>query len=464
MKKALLVLLFLTCFYRAWTQQKKIDSLKHIEATKEDTSRINRFRAIAFLFYNINLDSAYFYTNQGLSLAKKIGDKIEEARCEKDLGAIFLAKGNYPRALNCLLTSLKQLEATKNINEITGVLNQMSDFYYEQDDPARMLEYSKKAYKISQPLKSYDFILSALDIGYDYIELKHPDSALTYLQQGFNYAEQIKVNDKHSLNVKNYLLAYANDGLGIVTGLSGAYNKALYYYHLGISYDITTNSQTQLCYVYRSLSKMFKQKGDMDSCLLYANKALTAAYSANNSAAKLETYKLFTHVYQGIDNQITIAYFNKISLLTDSIHSAEKNKEVENLNFDEKERQRQLAEQAKRDEETRRENLQLLAIALFIPLFLLILLWLSRTKTHRRVIEFMSVLSLLLVFEFITLLIHPWIEKLTNHTPVSELIILVALAAILIPLHHNLTHWLKEKLVQSKVIPAAPIETDDQVE
>ena len=61
-------------------------------------------------------------------------------------------------------------------------------------------------------------------------------------------------------------------------------------------------------------------------------------------------------------------------------------------------------------------------------------------------IDFMGVLSLLLAFEFITLLIHPLIEKFTNHAPVLELIILVVLAAILIPLHHQLTRWLKAKL------------------
>jgi hypothetical protein len=75
----------------------------------------------------------------------------------------------------------------------------------------------------------------------------------------------------------------------------------------------------------------------------------------------------------------------------------------------------------------------------------------------------MSVLSLLLVFEFITLLIHPWIERLTNRTPVLELLILVVLAAILVPLHHNLATWAKRKLVKSKIIPNIVIVKDEDV-
>jgi len=58
----------------------------------------------------------------------------------------------------------------------------------------------------------------------------------------------------------------------------------------------------------------------------------------------------------------------------------------------------------------------------------------------------MSGLSLLLVFEFITLFIHPFVQRISNHLPVLELGILVALAAVLVPLHHKMTHWLREKL------------------
>ena len=118
----------------------------------------------------------------------------------------------------------------------------------------------------------------------------------------------------------------------------------------------------------------------------------------------------------------------------------------QNLITADEQQKREQAEQKRLAEEERKENLQLIAIALFIPIFLMTVFLLNRTKLHRRVIDFMGVLSLLLAFEFITLLIHPLIEKFTNHAPVLELIILVVLAAILIPLHHQLTHWLKAKL------------------
>jgi len=225
----------------------------------------------------------------------------------------------------------------------------------------------------------------------------------------------------------------------------GKYDLSISFYNKGIG--VNDSDQTNLSFFYRYESKMYKQKGDSDSCLRFAQRALTAANRSNNSKEKLESYRLLAKLYTGINAHTAVEYYTRESILSDSVNSAEKNKEVENLNFNEHERQQQLIEDARKAEETRKENLQLLAIALFIPFFFLSILWLSRTRTHRRVIEFMSVLSLLLAFEFVTLLIHPWIERLTNNTPVLELLILVILAAVLVPLHHNSTHWLKEKLV-----------------
>ncbi len=66
----------------------------------------------------------------------------------------------------------------------------------------------------------------------------------------------------------------------------------------------------------------------------------------------------------------------------------------------------------------------------------------------KRLITFFAVLGLLIVFEFINLLIHPWLAEFTNDSPVLMLLTLVIIAALLIPLHHKMEHIIKEKLVK----------------
>jgi antibiotic biosynthesis monooxygenase (ABM) superfamily enzyme len=68
--------------------------------------------------------------------------------------------------------------------------------------------------------------------------------------------------------------------------------------------------------------------------------------------------------------------------------------------------------------------------------------------TNERVIGFFSVVALLLVFEFLNLLLHPFLGGITNHSPALMLLGLVCVAVLLVPLHHRLEKWVKEKLVE----------------
>jgi hypothetical protein len=135
----------------------------------------------------------------------------------------------------------------------------------------------------------------------------------------------------------------------------------------------------------------------------------------------------------------------------------EKQRAIQNLTFNENIRQQEIADQKKKDEENHTRNLQLLAIGVFIPVFFIGVLFLSRTKVKPRVVEFLGILSLLLFFEFITDLIYPYESQLTNENPIWEMLFLVALAALLEPLNFRLEHWVKGHLVHKPVHQVVPV-------
>ena len=56
--------------------------------------------------------------------------------------------------------------------------------------------------------------------------------------------------------------------------------------------------------------------------------------------------------------------------------------------------------------------------------------------------------ALLIVFEFLNLLLHPFLERITYHNPVLMLLALVCIAALLVPLHHKVEKWATAKLVK----------------
>ncbi|MFZ4770801.1 MAG: hypothetical protein ACOYLO_11535, partial [Ferruginibacter sp.] len=44
---------------------------------------------------------------------------------------------------------------------------------------------------------------------------------------------------------------------------------------------------------------------------------------------------------------------------------------------------------------------------------------------------------------------HPYVLKLTNYTPVYEMLIFVSIAAFLIPTHHRIEHWVIQMLTRN---------------
>jgi hypothetical protein len=63
-------------------------------------------------------------------------------------------------------------------------------------------------------------------------------------------------------------------------------------------------------------------------------------------------------------------------------------------------------------------------------------------------IEFFGVIALLIVFEFLNLLLHLFLERITHHTLLLMLLALVCIAALLVPLHHKAEYWATAKLVE----------------
>jgi NADH:ubiquinone oxidoreductase subunit 3 (subunit A) len=57
------------------------------------------------------------------------------------------------------------------------------------------------------------------------------------------------------------------------------------------------------------------------------------------------------------------------------------------------------------------------------------------------IVEFAGVVILLVVFEFINLLLHPFLQSVTHDSPVFMLLALVAIAVLIVPFHHRLEKW-----------------------
>ena len=119
------------------------------------------------------------------------------------------------------------------------------------------------------------------------------------------------------------------------------------------------------------------------------------------------------------------------------------------MTFEEDMRQQEVAAEKLKAEEQRHQNIQYALIGLGIIVLLTLYLLLSRSFiTNTKLIEFFGVVALLIVFEFLNLLLHPFLERVTHHSPVLMILALVCIAALLVPLHHKVEKWATLKLVE----------------
>jgi tetratricopeptide (TPR) repeat protein len=288
---------------------------------------------------------------------------------------------------------------------------------------------------------STGILIDLLNMGNVYDKLNVPDTSLQFLQQAYNMA--LHIHD----NIFTGAVLY---GLGNIYEKKSNDSLALNYYRQSVFAASAVNDMQILSDAYNSIAGIYKKKGKDDSCILYAKKSLSGAREASLAKNIVNACNLLSEIYKNnhiIDSAFT---YQELSIaLKDSLFNLEKIKQVQHLAFNEEQRQKELALQKAAAEKERTDNLQMMGIAIFIINLFFIVLLLSKRKTSHKTIEFLGLLTLLLLFEFISLFIDPFIGNITHHTPVLMLLISVIVASILVPAHHRLSEVMKEKLIHT---------------
>jgi tetratricopeptide (TPR) repeat protein len=440
------ILLFLFCMPLCLSAQKNAtDSLYQLlDKEKIDTNRVKLMCDIAYELRVNDPEKALTVSSEALSLAKKTRYIDGQSRSLGTLAIIFRLIGNFPLALEYNLKRLELVEKSGNESKLAGVLSNIGFVYVNLEDYKEALEYYYKADSVVKQLNNADDVKFsiALNIGDVYDKLNKNDSAFSYFNRSLNIARQVKNSDYEGMSMiglgNNYLktnqdlLAMANYKSGIVN-LKEAGNDDL------------------LCEATLGLATLFKKLNQKDSALFYARQSLSVAKADGFLPRHLDAAKFLSVHFKDEKNiDSSFFYLNYVQNLNDSINSKSRIRESQVLSSNEQVRQLEMAENLMIAKKERKQQLQMLFIAIFIPGFFIFTLLLSRIKLHVRLIKVSGVLSLLILFEFLTLLLHPYVAELTHHTPVYEMLIFVSIAAILIPTHHRVESWLIQWLTKNR--------------
>ncbi len=438
----MLPLLFVLVSFCSHAQTAYIDSLSlSLKSATVDTIKMQLLDKMVSYYFARNYDSSLYYGYQRLRIAEKIGAKKEKIRALNDIGYSLTTAANYNAALEIFLEAKKLGESEpENEQFLAASYHLIGNLYAGQKNYRDAIDYYKKAWEINLKLNSKGYTYTSLmNLGSMYLEINQLDSALYFSQRAYERALQ---QDKTYFPSVLKILGNVHERLG---------NKelALSYYRQSLSENQRQNSPGRsLSALYIDLSKFFKTENRNDSAFYYANAAIKLLQGTTFISQLLTAYLNISELYSNKGDS-AYKYLKIATSLKDSIFSTQKVQQFQNMRYQEDLRGQQMEEKKRKELDERKHNLQYAAIALGIVMFVILFFVLSHSiMANQNLIRFLGILALLIVFEFLNLFLHPFLDKITNHQPVLMLAAMVCIAALLIPLHHKLEHWITHKMVE----------------
>ncbi|MET0636671.1 MAG: tetratricopeptide repeat protein [Chitinophagaceae bacterium] len=442
MRKLLLTIpaIFLALFSVS-AQQAEIDSLiTVINKNTKDSSQVDALNRLSVLYSTSRADTALKLAQQSLEIARHSKVPVLEAKSLNATAGVLWAIGDFAQALDYYLQALKIAEDIKDDYMIGKISGNLGNIYAALGDEEKAISYSKINLAIFEK-NSYQLgrCKALLNLGDSYENLDMLDSArmCTTLANDLS----IKINNRQ-------LEALSLCNLGNIYSKMNQPDIAMSYYRASMRLCKEVSLVTGICEVSLGMAELFKKAGTGDSVQHYAKLSLRVAQDGGFMPDVLKASEFLAGYYKehrNVDSAFT--YMQQMITVKDSLFSEEKSHQVQMLNIKENIRQQQLESQRQLTEQQRKDNIQYAVIGIGVITFLLLFLLLSRSVIiNEKWIRFLGILGLLLFFEFINLFLHPFLGDITNHSPVLMLLIMVAIASLLIPLHHKIEHYITYKL------------------
>jgi len=448
MRKIITLFCFVASIQVVFAQNKYTDSLKTVLTNTSNS--VERFNLITKILENQsfirggNIDSAECV--RLLQIAQQLKNDSLLAASYNWIGSYFsFTKGDNASALEYYFKALPLAEKANNKRRISSLDFDISLAYYALQNNKAAVQYVRKGGDDlpdkSHPL--YDFMLLQYQRGMAtwYLSAKQPDSAL-YFSQAF-YETSRRVN---SIAQRFNALASIADAytLSDENELADVYIKKV----------IAISDSVKMIPIKLKFSNYYipalLSKGNIPEAMVQAKQLFTLGESNSNNNVKLAAAGFMRRIFDSLHNKDSAYYYSRMEAsINAQIFSQNNINKIQSLAFNEQ--IRLIEEEAKKTEEEqrRKQNIQYALLALGIISFIILFLMLSRRHiTNTKLIQFLGVVALLLVFEFLNLLLHPFLESITHHSPVLMLLALVCIAALLVPLHHKLEKWATHKLVE----------------
>ena len=452
-------------------------SEKALEIAKNNN--LNEWATWAYIYLargainNAELDKALNYSNLALSMSSGINNDSLRVYVFNRLGDTYLEKNEKLLAFRNYLQALDMAEQKEKYDLLQVCYFRMQKFYRSLEDyeKAKDFEFKKEALQL-QYNQPYDLMNTYNEIGELYKLSKQYDQALQYYEKSATLANSLRfkigtINSYEKiLNLylasgqyqkgleyfethKDFTDFFINAGMGyaideaygIIYLIMNRPDSAGYYLKKAEPYYLEKAGKTRLFDLYSQMGWYYREIKDYDKAIAYYMKAndmgeqSTDLTSLQLAADSLDVLYKLKGDYKNAYKYNTLSHQYK-----DSLRTLAKEKDMQLLEIDNENRQKEREAKLHEEEVRRSHNIQYMGITVAIACIFILLVGLGVFKVSKSTIEALGFFAFIFLFEFIILIADNTIHELTHGEPWKVLAIKIGLIAILLPLHHKLEH------------------------
>ena len=425
-------------------------------------------------------EKALNYVSQAYSLVSTLQFDSLKAEANNSYGLVYLARNDKTQALRHFLNALQIAEQMKKpIPELKrNCYVHLSNFYSRIEDYDKSIDYFMKAHKELDHVKDrnagYQRAIDFNTIGNLFANKKNYDIAINYFERSIAMGDSLKfstlkipgyisllnqhlridqpqkaleyLNSSSGNNLKKYLFdfgmgAQIDQAYAFVYYKLNQFDSAGFYFNKALPYFETRTNELNRIRFYEQLASYYKKTGNYDKSIEYYMKVKEMGERNGQLENVQLAVKNLDTIYEvkqdfKLANQYNALYYQ----YKDSIDKLKKENEISQIEASDEQQRREREEAAKLEAKRKRNSIQYMGIIIGIAVLFVALVMMGWFKVSAGTIRAIGFFSFLIFFEFIFLVFKKNISGITQGVPLYDLAFMIALAAILVPLHHWLEH------------------------
>ena len=382
------VLLLLPVFVSS--QSRQLDSL-YIALSKagNDSIRMETYQKLHWFYQEVNRDSALFYSDKALPIAKQLKLRLHEAEILDGKGYMFMHLGNYPKSLETYLRALKIAEDPTAENDnynlfynnkrqtpqifrlqvLSSIHHDMGHLYGRTGNTNKQILNYRETESISESIRdTRQLALVNMNLGWAYSLSDKIDSAIFFVQKSLAFWSMLPFEQR------KYEGLSLNE-LGDYYQRQGKSNLAMDALIKSVTVNKEQNNLAFLGDSYISLGNLYKTLNKIDSGLLYARKGLETFIAVGQPTGIASAYSLLSLLFDVQSKTDSAFIYSKLAtVLKDSLNIVEqKNLQAfQNVGFDEQLRLEELEKEKIQTQNRIRTYAMLAGLGVFLTVGLLL--------------------------------------------------------------------------------------------